>query len=43
MGEAGGSVYCGALSTVVGTYTFMANKAVYMAPGAADDFGSDEP
>lgn len=33
MGNSGGSVYRGALSTVVGTYTFMVNKAVDMARG----------
>ena len=44
MGEAGGSVYRGTLSTVMGAYIFVANKTSDVARGgAADDLGTDEP
>ena len=44
MGEAGGSVYRGALSTVMGAYIFVANKTSDVARGGvSDDLGTDEP
>ena len=44
MGEAGGSVYRGALSTVIGAYIFVANKTSDVARGGvSDDLGTDEP